>query len=137
MTEQKHVIIQGGSQVINYIVEFSISAPWELRLLSESGKTVEYSCNGTDLFDCLTTLRAQHLEKRGWLLLCNGARIDVYPSRMSRQMSGGKKAYVMRLGEPARRSDIVDIFDPVEDLSRISTVVEQKKFYKKWLESLG
>ncbi len=136
MYNQKKVFIQRDSQITECSIEFSTTPPWELRLLGETNGVVEYSCKGEDLFDCLTELRLQNLEKRGSLILCNGARFDVYPSRMSRQMSGGRKAYIMRIGQPSRRTDLVDIFDPVEDFSSVATVAEQKDFYKKWLNSL-
>ncbi len=137
MIEQRQVMIRRGSQITERTIEYSTSDPWELRLLTETDGEVEYSYKGSDLFECLTMLRSQHLEKRGSLILCNGARLDVYPPRMSRQMSGGRKAYIMSLGQSAKRSDLVDIFDQVEDFSRIATVAEQKNFNKRWLESLG
>jgi len=134
---QRQVMIMSGSQTTERTIEFSESAPYELRLLSEAGDEIEFSCKELDLFDCLTTLRKQYLEIKECLILCNGARLDVYPSRMSRSMSGGRKAYITHLGQTAKRTDLVDIFDPVEDLSRVATVAEQKDFNKKWFESLG
>ncbi len=111
MLEQRQVKIRCDSKIIERKIEITTSTPWELRLLSESEKEIEYSCKGTDLFECLTMLRSKYLEKKECFILCNGSRMDVYPSRMSRQMSGGKKAYVIRLGKQARRSDLIDIFN--------------------------
>jgi hypothetical protein len=69
------------------------------------------SSGNRDLFEALADLR-QSLEEQGIRLFCNGARTDVWPSGMSRSMSGGRKAYVLRLGTHAR--DLVDIFDGAE-----------------------
>lgn len=55
---------------------------------------------------------------------------------MSRQMSGGRKAYIMQLGKQAKMDDMVDIFDAASDYSVVVSVEEQKKFYQKWLYSL-
>src|SRR5579871_1469356 len=53
-----------------------------------------------DLFDTVVSLRTA-LEHIGVQLLCAGARPDVFPSGMSRDMSGGRKAYITKLGYPA------------------------------------
>ncbi len=89
---------------------------------------------GDDLFDALVSLRRE-LEKMEAQLLCAGARIDVSPSGMSRAMGDGRKVYVTHLGSPARKSDIVDIFDNAE-LETVGSVEEQDLFHRKWVESL-
>jgi len=61
---------------------------------------------GSDLFEAVIELR-KSLEHCGVQLLCAGARHDVFPSGMSRGMGGGRYAYSTRIGQPARREDIV------------------------------
>jgi hypothetical protein len=87
-----------------------------------------------DVFDALVSLRGS-LEEIGARLLCAGARPEVFPSGMSRDMGGGIKAYVNRIGMPAGKPDIVDIFDYAGP-ELVGSVAEQNAFHKKWVESL-
>src|SRR4051812_1204472 len=87
-----------------------------------------------DLFEALRRLRTL-LEQDGFRLLCNGSRIDVSPSGMSRGMSGGRKAYVLRLGVPGELADLVDIFEYAEP-SATGTVAQQSEFKGAWIASL-
>jgi hypothetical protein len=55
---------------------------------------------------------------------------------MSRDMGGGRKVYIRRLGSQATLDDLVDIFDYAEpDL--VGTVEEQRAHYRNWLNCLG
>ncbi len=56
-------------------------------------------------------------------------------SGMSRSMSGGRKAYVTKLGRPALAQDLVDIFDYAEP-NCVGSVTDQQVFHSKWVESL-
>jgi hypothetical protein len=105
---------------------------WKLVLSGEGFRGREFS--GGDLFDALTSLRVA-LEELDIQLLCNGARPDVFPSGMSRDMSGGRKAYVTKLGCPALRTDMVDIFD-YADAQSVGTVRDQQIFHEQWVASL-
>jgi hypothetical protein len=136
MMEKRHIKIASAAGIVERIIEYSVSEPWELNLLSTSSDGIEYSCVGADLFECLSKLRADYLEIQQQQILCNGARIDVYPSRMSRQMSGGCKAYIMTMGRQARMSDMVDIFEDSEERSKNGTVNEQNEFFRNWKDSL-
>ncbi|WP_052496584.1 hypothetical protein [Pedobacter lusitanus] len=91
--------------------------------------------SGNDFFECLTKLR-QILESKDLYVLCQGSVRNVYPSRMSSQMSGGLKAYILKLGMQASLTDLVNIFDSAL-IGEVATVNEQKIFYKKWIESLN
>lgn len=88
-----------------------------------------------DVFQCLCEAR-EYLRNYDTILLCNGARLDAYPSRMSRQMSGGLAIYISTMGRPNSEGDMVDLFGeaPAE---RIATVEEQRQFHRNWLDSLG
>lgn len=113
----------------------------ELRVVSESPiKVVLQTHNGpvegigADLFDAICTLRG-HLEQSGGRLLCNAARTDAYPSRMSREMGSGRMVYILRTGMPASRADLVDMFEPADSML-VGSVDEQRKRYEEWVRSL-
>lgn len=116
-------------------LEFSTRPPWRLRLLTTSGQE-ECCTTGSDLFECLKAMRVEHLEPLGAFLMCNGSRRDVYPSRMTRQMSGGRKAYELKLGVSARSTDLVDIFTLTPSIHSLASVAEQESFYERWRDSL-
>ena len=85
-----------------------------------------------DLYLCLAKIRNElpHVK-----FLCKGAKLNVTPSRMCSQMSGGFVAYELTMGRSATFDDIVHIFD-YEENNIAKTPQEQKEFYRKWLESL-
>ena len=89
---------------------------------------------GDDLFECLRELR-RRLDPKDIRILCNGARVDAYPSRMCREMGRGRKLYILTLGKPPDSSDLICIFDHAQ-ADRIGTVAEQRGFYERWLRSL-
>lgn len=107
-----------------------VKVAWELEDLLLGGEV-----RASDYFDCLVQIR-KNFEKENFRILCNGARYDVYPSQMSRQMGKGLKAYVMTLGKQALEEDLVNIFDPAE-ITKIGTVEQQKSYHNEWLKSLG
>jgi len=88
-----------------------------------------------DLFKSMILIR-EHLKKEGTILLCNGARRDVYPSGMSRGMGKGRKAYTLVIGEQARKANLIDIFDYAEP-SMIAGIESQLEYYEEWKHSLG
>jgi hypothetical protein len=89
---------------------------------------------GTDLFMCLTKLR-RALEGIESQILCNGARIDAYPSRMSRQMGSGVTLSLCEMGKPADSNNRLHIFDPAKR-SEVGTVQQQEDHYRAWLKSI-
>jgi hypothetical protein len=91
-----------------------------------------YSYTSNNYFDAFCDARNDQ-EKNDITFCCNGARMNVYPSRMSLQMSLGRKAYEFELGLPAKK--IVDIFDKC-DIETIVNVSEQREFYQIWIDSL-
>lgn len=74
---------------------------------SENFNSKEFKAE--DLFSCMAKLR-DWLDGFSSKPLCNGARLDVFPSAMSRQMSGGRLAYRHKLNHQCSRADLVDIF---------------------------
>jgi len=75
------------------------------------------------------------IEGKGYLLLCNAARKDAYPSRMALEMGGGRKIYILRHGMQARREDLIDIFGAAS-IDQVCTVAEQRASYESWTRSL-
>jgi hypothetical protein len=57
-------------------------------------------------------------------------------SNMAYQMGRGLKGFLVQLGEPARRSDLVGIFDAWPGME-LASVAEQQDFKRAWLRSLG
>lgn len=107
MAEVRDVVV-GGRRESPGRLFIEDSAPWGLRLVVEDR---EFRSHGEDLFESLGSLR-RLLEAEDRLLCVAGARGDVFPSGMSRQMSGGRKAYRVVRGRRPGRNDLVDIFDP-------------------------
>jgi hypothetical protein len=89
---------------------------------------------GENLFDVLSKLRVL-IERDGYLLLCNVARKDAYPSKMMLEMGGGRKIYILRRGVQAMKEDLVDVFGAVS-IDRVCTVAEQQACYESWVRSL-
>jgi hypothetical protein len=116
MSEIRRIEVVGSAS--KQWVELTIeeAPPWRLVAAFSDGETIEEQ--GVDLFECLRAIR-RAVEAEGALLCCEGARRDVFPSGMSGQMSGGRKAY----RHPSRR-EIVDIFDPT-NCAYVCTVDEQ------------
>jgi hypothetical protein len=133
MSETIRVTVQFADKMRSECtVEVSGAPPWKLTFCGIDPGRREFAAD--DLFEAMTALRTE-LEGLGCLLLCAGARVDAFPSGMSRGMSGGRKAYITRLGLPAGSHDIVDVFDYAEPES-IGTVEQQREFHEKWIASL-
>jgi hypothetical protein len=88
--------------------------------------------SGSSLFECFSQIR---LSLPNIVFLCEGAKRNVYPSRMSSQMASGLLAYEFKLGEQALKKDIVNIFDH-DEIDVVEDPNDQAKFYRIWLESL-
>ncbi|TFF13971.1 hypothetical protein EXW72_07030 [Pseudomonas sp. BCA14] len=86
-----------------------------------------------DMYICFAKVRSDfpHIK-----FLCKGAKINVRPSSMASQMSGGMVAYELTLGKRATREDLVHIFD-YEEHDLTNNPQEQANFYKKWIISIG
>jgi hypothetical protein len=54
---------------------------------------------------------------------------------MAREMGGGRKVYVLRMGRQARMSDLVDSLEEAS-LELVTTVAAQTAAYEAWLDSL-
>ena len=104
------------------------------RLVCEyRGKRI--SAEAHDYFEALSNVRLE-LEKEGLIPFCYGASLNVFPSKMARQMGGGKVAYKMEMGKPAPRESLVRIFEQGPDVIP-SPVALQKEYFNDWLASLN
>ena len=113
-------------------IEFTQGVP--ITMTIRSTRFGELSFTDNNLFAALSAYR-RLLEQEGYLLLCNGARKDAYPSRMALQMGGGRKIYLLRPGKQAKREDLVDIFDAAT-IEQVCGVDEQRNAYEEWVRSL-
>lgn len=112
-------------------LEIASKPPWKL---SARGMGLEgHEFIGSDLFDALIALR-EKLEREGCLPLCAGARVDVFPSGMSRSMGGGRTAYVTIPGRPGTQT--IDIFADAEP-DAVSTISAQANFHRRWIKSIS
>jgi hypothetical protein len=102
-----------------------------LVLITKNGVRKTYTAH--DLYECLGLLRADFPETK---FLCKGAKLNVHPSRMASQMSGGVVAYELHMGKPAEAEDIVNIFD-FEEIGITNDIQQQRNFYKRWIDSLA
>ena len=117
-----------------FAVRVYIAAKTSDVLYFESEKLNSKEFRADDLFSCMAKLR-DWLDDYSLKPLCNVARLDVFPSAMSRQMSGGRLAYKHKLNHQCSRTDLVDIFQPAP-LEMLATTTKQKEFHEKWMKSL-
>lgn len=90
--------------------------------------------DGPDLFAALQQLR-KTLEQLGWFPLCNGARVDCYPSGMARDMGGGAGVYMLSARRHLRRRlPLIGTFEPAPK-EAVGTVDAQDAYYDRWLET--
>lgn len=94
----------------------------------------EMKFKGENFFSALLALRME-LEKEKIQMVCNGSAKNVYPSRMQLSMGSGRKAYKLSMGQQAKSSDMIDIFDYDEELEFVD-IDEQSKYYSEWLKSV-
>ncbi|MEU4448370.1 hypothetical protein AB0K14_21270 [Actinosynnema sp. NPDC050801] len=107
--------------------------PWpRYRIELELRKDL-FTATGPDLFEALTRLRRQ-VEPLGVAVAVQGARRDVWPSGMARDMGGGQKAYVMRPGRNAELSDLVPTLDDAP-VDLLGTIAEQEASRDAWFAS--
>lgn len=106
--------------------------------ISEPGTDRTWTSAGPDLFDCFNEIRRQ-VEPSGIRFCVSGARIDAYPSGMSREMGGGQILYILPKPNLARkliwiagwrRRKKVYIFSPAP-CSLVGSVDQQEEYFDK------
>ena len=132
MNETVIKFLTPNGEIKHVKVKFATAPPWFIELFLAELETTKFE--GDDLFDCLCLLRSK-LDVLGIKILCNGARIDAYPSPML-QSSGARKVYITTMGKQALRENLVDIFDETT-AEKVGTVEEQEHYHDKWFDSLG
>jgi hypothetical protein len=119
-------------RVQELLMEISVDVQSRLWQIQVENAGEDVTCfRETDIFKAMQTLR-EYLEAKGCQLLCAGARPDVWPSGMSRDMGGGRIAYVIQLGKQA--TEWIDIFDYAEP-AVVGTVQQQREFVEAWYAS--
>jgi hypothetical protein len=131
------IVLADGSRVPAEVTadEIYVEGKEICRISLEQGTEARTAESEVDFFEALKQLRLD-LEKTGALLHCFGASENVYPSGMQRSMGPAVLAYKMRIGSPALRQDIVNIFEADETVVP-STVEQQERFHRSWINSLG
>src|SRR5207244_9009274 len=84
------VVGASGSRVAN-VAFGTVADQCHLTVTLDDGRTV--SADASDYFESLLLVRRE-LEHDGLLVCCQGARRDVWPSGMARDMGAGLEAYV-------------------------------------------
>ncbi|EKT62507.1 hypothetical protein [Providencia burhodogranariea] len=122
-------LINGKQHSLELILKSGSEIGYQITLLmnNQPPSTV----TDIDFYECFARLREQNADIT---FLCKGAKINVYPSRMARQMSGGMMAYECTIGQPALLENIVSIFD-FDEHNIAKHPDEQVAFHQEWLNS--
>ena len=119
-------------KIDNALVKADLSYTTDPPCIHLKIKNSDFISTGDDLYTCLAKLREQMPDID---FLCKGSKINVHPSRSTRQMTAGLMAYELKMGEQARRSDLVNIFD-FDDDNLTNNPSKQNIFFKEWIASL-
>lgn len=114
------------------VTHYAIECDCEETLIDIENRVIKL--NKRKFLDDLLYVRSE-FEKMNCFILINGSRKDFVISGMSNQMSGGAKGYLVQIGEPGRRENLVNILE-YADKSLIGTIEEQESFYKDWMSSI-
>lgn len=104
----------------------------EIKLMFSEADNFKKIYSAEDMYRCLAKVRADFPSIQ---FLCKGAKINVTPSSMASQMSGGLVAYELTLGKRATRENLVHIFD-YEEQNLTNDPEEQRRFYEAWIVSI-
>ena len=122
----------GGAVVPAEAVVYEGADDYEVRVRWAGQEVV---ATGADAFTALCTVR-QVLSGLGLTPRCYGACRNLVLSGMAADMGGGLRGYLVRVGQPARMSNLVGIFDAGPEMD-LASVPEQQEFKRAWLDSLG
>lgn len=129
------LLMNGEKQVFADLVLYEeVIDDEDMVLLEITIDDQKLSYKSENFFLALLNLRKE-LEKKNIQIICNGAAENIYPSPMQMRMGSGRTAYKLYMGNQARNSDVVDIFDCDEDLE-FSNIEAQSKYYAEWLKSI-
>lgn len=129
-TKNVNIKIKQHGMVNDAVLFLSYPEPCIIEIHLENNELTRESAE--DFFSAFAKLRRELPEVT---FLCKGAKKNVYPSQMTRQMGFGFRAYELEMGKQATFECLVDIFSfDNENIS--SDVNEQEEFYRNWLASL-
>lgn len=109
-------------------VYYSRDEKWLFKIVFNDD--TEYTETGNDVFSCFCKIRNHFFD---FVFMCKGAKRNVYPSSMFRDMSGGMAAYELHEGKHSKREDLVNIFDFAD--ADIASPSEQKDYFLSWAQS--
>jgi hypothetical protein len=104
-----------------------------INLFASDGMRI--SGTGEDFLRRLSPSSGANWESRGYLLCCNAARVDAYPSAMRRSMGGGLLVDRLRMGKQGRRRDLLDGLAPAP-VEKVGIVADQRAYSDRWADSL-
>lgn len=131
MTTIEIELLHTGGDIAHAEIRYSKNDDFHNLQLNFDGE--EFNAKGSDYFDSFCKIRRE-LDVLGWRPRCEGARHDVYPSGMCRDMGRGLKAYILEPGNS--KPELVGIFDPITGNQPVAPD-EQKLAYEQWLKSRG
>jgi hypothetical protein len=133
-TENLKIQCKDGSIIDGKVLYFRRTITpyeWTIEFTASIFDKMEFTSG--DMFECLIMLRKE-LIKYNCILLCNGARLDVYPSGMCRDMGDGLVAHISKPGGSVSEEDLVYIFDYAQS-ELIASVEEQYNFHISHINS--
>lgn len=134
MSKTCHVGVIVGTEIHEATIEYGPEEHhYRLELQLDDGRVLR--ADKGDYFESLVALRRM-IEPEDARILCQGARRDVWPSGMARDMAGGLRAYVLVKGRRPTSEHLVEIFDPAEP-SLVGTIADQERTRDEWLASRG
>ncbi|WP_256757359.1 hypothetical protein [Cohnella sp. WQ 127256] len=134
--ELKHLEISNNGHIEAYEIALNdeVLSPEDHVSIELTIHGEQFLCIQVNYFEALLELRSK-LEPKGIQILCNGAGLNVYPSRMQLNMGYGDTAYKLNKGKQGNLAGIINIFDQDKDIEFVD-VMRQEKFYEEWLKSL-
>ncbi|WP_125514155.1 hypothetical protein [Streptomyces sp. WAC 01529] len=130
MNEDIPVYVQLGGEEAEWKMSVEGEGPWRLRLESPDG--VESTANGDNVFEALRSIRAE-LAPKGVTICCNGARVDVRPSGLSKS-HGGWMVYILHMRLPSTTRDLVPTFGRCP-ARLVGSVEEQDAYWERHLKN--
>jgi len=127
----KHSIRRYGS-VNDYITTGEITIVEDGPLTELVYKDAEVEETASDRghpIAALITLRQKLEDNHKSIIACNGCRIDT-----TLRHTGIDIAYVIRNGN-IQQDDWIGIFEPTDEVEKLSTVKEHEKAYNEWCET--
>lgn len=103
--QHQQISIIRSNQIENADIYYAVAERCTLKIVFHDQQS--YEVTDGDLFTCFCLLRTVF---SSITFLCKGAKLNVYPSRMARDMAGGSVAYEYQKGKHASKEDLVSIF---------------------------